>query len=364
MHRSPPSRRPLGYLLVPALLSLPGLTGPARAADSEKAKFETTDHVELQGTFYPGKKGKRSPAVLLIHGLGSNSQQEGWVKLAEALADKDYAVLSFDLRGYGASTSVDKDFWRLPINQSGFKAPARNKETISHKDFLPVYVPWLVNDIAAAKAFLDRKNDSGDCNSSSLILVGADEGATLGAMWMAAEQHRYRVTSSFPSLEWDRTSEGKNVYAAVWLTLSPNLGNRGVLTALDSWLRLAGKDKKIPMAFVYGSDDSRGEANAARFLQVIKGFDKNALPLTNKYGIKTKLTGDGLLNKGLSTTNWIVKTYLSAVGDKNAPNEWVKQDADLNGYVWVFRGGAAVMAKREKDRVPNPIPLGALGIGP
>ena len=56
--------------------------------------------------------------------------------------------------------------------------------------------PVLINDIAAVKCFLDRKNDTGACNTSSTILLGAETGATLGAIWLNAEWRRYKVVQN------------------------------------------------------------------------------------------------------------------------------------------------------------------------
>ena len=38
------------------------------------------------------------------------------------------------------------------------------------------------------------KNDDGEANSSNIIVIGAGEGATLGALWMASEWRRLSCT--------------------------------------------------------------------------------------------------------------------------------------------------------------------------
>src|SRR5262249_36874356 len=68
MHRSSLVRRPLSLLLGLALLALPQLVGPARAADKfVKVTFDTVDGVTLQGNFYTTPQGKDMPTVLLLH---------------------------------------------------------------------------------------------------------------------------------------------------------------------------------------------------------------------------------------------------------------------------------------------------------
>ena len=68
-----------------------------------------------------------------------------------------------------------------PPGVRGFNGP-NSKKLVEFKDFKTNagYFPYLINDIAAAKVFLDRKNDEGKCNTHHLVLVG-ETGAALGA---------------------------------------------------------------------------------------------------------------------------------------------------------------------------------------
>ncbi len=178
--------RPLSLLLGLALFALVSVGGTVRAADKPtKVTFDTVDGVTLQGTFWPSPKGKDEPTVLLLHKIGSDSHKDGWDDLAAKLQDKGYSVLSFDFRGHGNSTSIDPmKFWNrmYPWNlnyiQGGaFDAKGKPKESISKEKFREGYYPYLVNDISAAKMFLDERNDAGDCNSQALLLIGAEDGA-------------------------------------------------------------------------------------------------------------------------------------------------------------------------------------------
>ena len=54
---------------------------PVRAQGADRVKFETADGVELHGKFYPGK-GSKSPTVILLHNIGSNTQEDGWDRLS------------------------------------------------------------------------------------------------------------------------------------------------------------------------------------------------------------------------------------------------------------------------------------------
>src|SRR5437660_6786405 len=237
MRRMLPLRLGLGLFL--GLTLLTGLTpadaqdkkDPAKkpeekSGDFERVRFDTVDQVELHGTFYPSSKGKRSSCVLLLHALGKDSQHEGWDKLAKELQSKGYAVLSFDFRGHGKSDRVDAAFWTDTLNDMNRKlksyTPGKLKDRISFKDFPPGYYPRLVDDIAAAKVFLDRRNDAGDCNSASLVVIGAGDGAALGALWMNSEFSRYRITGDplFPAtVKRDSNPEGRGIVAAICLSI-------------------------------------------------------------------------------------------------------------------------------------------------
>jgi pimeloyl-ACP methyl ester carboxylesterase len=379
MHRS--LRRPLGLLLGLALLALLQPGGAARAADKfSKVSFETVDGVTIQGTFYPSAKGKDEPTVMLLHKIGSDSHKDGWDDLAKALNDKGYSVLSFDFRGHGASLNVDPaKFWAYSWNRDKASKTGttekggKPKESINREGFSASYLPYLVNDIAAAKLFLDDRNDAQDCNSRALILIGAEDGAALGAMWMAADWTRYSadkviVNPRNPSLSFisgvSKESEGKDQYAAIWLTMSGALGGKvSVGGALKADLRLTGRDKKIPMAFLYGKEDKEGEDHAKSLLTAIKGEGENdKLPFTAMKDVKSsKLTGSALLRKGLGTDEMIL-SYLQNLREKKVPNKWSKVDWSTTAYVYSIPGMRPIPAKEEKGKALEPIPLAALGI--
>ena len=67
----------------------------------------TVDKVELKAKFYPSTKGKEAACVLLLHALGDSSDNKEWTNFAKKLQEKGYAVLMFDFRGHGDSTTVE-----------------------------------------------------------------------------------------------------------------------------------------------------------------------------------------------------------------------------------------------------------------
>jgi len=384
-------RSSLSLVLGLALIALPQ-TGPARAADKlSKVTFDTVDGVTLQGTFYPSPKGKDEPTVLMLHKIGSDSHKDGWDSLATKLQDKGYSVLSFDFRGHGNSTSVDSTkFWdrrfypwnAMYIKGGSLDAKGKPKDSISKEGFLPGYYPYLVNDIAAAKAFLDERNDAGECNSRALLLIGAEDGGALGALWMHSEWNRFAAAQAinnpmgprFPPLirGVEKDSEGKGQYCALWLTMSTSLaGKMSVSTSVKTALREAGRDKKVPMGFLYGEKDETAQNHAKDYIHLIKGDTTAAddkLKFTLEHPVKgTKLTGSGLLRKDLDTEDMIL-TYLDRLSKKNVPHKWSKVEASGQAYVWAIGtnalGPVYRIAKEEKAKMIEPIPLVLLGITP
>src|SRR5207302_6723078 len=113
---------------------------------------------------------------------------------------------------------------------------------------------------------------SSDCNISNLILIGAEDGATLGALWLATESRRYRLIPNpqFPAMPKLNTKpEGKDVVACVWLSLSntidPERARTNVSTVLPIWLQDAARVQKLPMAFFFGKADTESANSAQRW---------------------------------------------------------------------------------------------------
>src|SRR5262245_24952521 len=152
--------------LLPAALAALALTAAARAQKPpEKVTFETVDEVKIAGKFYPSDLGVKAPCALMLHPLGGSSAHPNWEELARALQRKGYAVLSFDFRGHGDSTAVSQAFWKVTANSNAMpKAAAKKADKITQKDFPPLYLPMLANDITAARHHLDERNDAKECN--------------------------------------------------------------------------------------------------------------------------------------------------------------------------------------------------------
>jgi pimeloyl-ACP methyl ester carboxylesterase len=293
---------------------------------SEEVQFDTADKVELHGTFFPSSKAK-APCVILLHGLKGNRDQNGWKELAQVLS-KDFAVLSFDFRGHGDSTNVDSMFWNGSNNM--IKGAARKPNKITHKDFPPNYLPVLANDVTAAKRYLDRQNDAGACNSSNVIIIGAEEGAAIGALWMYAEWlHPRMIKNMFGGLTPDPTGkvEGEDIAAAIWLSIPKTLGGADVgyyLRGPNNKIR-----DKVPMVFFYGDKDQKANAAANALLAELKRSGKEKLEFTRTRAKNTNLSGAALLGKKSLGTEEEISTYLvDNVMPKRGAKAWVQRDPE------------------------------------
>lgn len=328
MHRTVPEQALAGMLAGLLAALLPSV---AAAQRSQEVRFETVDKVELKGTFYPSGGGNKSPCVLFLHKLGGFRTQDGWDDLAKVLQSRGFAVLSFDFRGHNDSTTVDPEvFWQSP-NTRVFKMGKDSKDKISSADFVNpkkkngFYVPVLVNDIEAAKNQLINQNNANNCNLSNLILVGADEGAALGSLWLWSQYQKPRWVPNvlFGGYQPDPLKkEGDDVAACVWLSM-PSLLNQ---VPVARWLTSPGTPiaEKTPMAFFFGDKDTHSQKAATSLVSALK--QGHRLPDTTKtHPIKgTKATGNELL-KGSLPTNEEIATFLKAVMEKRGNIAWEKR---------------------------------------
>jgi hypothetical protein len=345
---------PLGLcLLAVTLFTLTPQPGHTRqGGNNGPVEFETGDKVTLKGFFYPGK-GKASPTVLLLHALNEDSNKAEWIGLAKALKAKGYAVLRFDFRGHGESTSVNPGkpnldptmavpgFWDKMENK-GLKGASKRPSTIDAKMFPKEYLPILANDIQAAKAWLDTQ----DCDANNLILIGARDGATLGALWLSAQWHCFPMTVKVNEFGQKvpvpdvSSPEGKSVTAAVWLSMSSTLGSRRV--SVSGLLYTAAAEHKMPMWFLYAPLDNNAKTLAQQCVKALNTKSKKGAGSTvaaTKIDKAEKLSGSALLSPSFKTPQGIVQ-YL---GNFAPPRKLAKGRPTPEAHLWQFPAGGRVV---------------------
>jgi pimeloyl-ACP methyl ester carboxylesterase len=260
----------------------------------------------------------------MLHDLGDVGNHSGtndgasWTSLAKKLQKSGFAVLDFDFRGYGKSTTVQPAFWKAPYNNK-IKGAALKPSSIHAGDFPAWYMPVLVNDIAAARRFLDEKNDAKQCNSRNLILIGAQDGATLGALWLATEwQRRPRRQDGLNSPPF-----GQDVAAAVWLSILPTMKNsRRPEFQVDKWV--GPLRDRTPMLFLYGEEDRAASAFAVHLCEKVLKVDvPPRLKTTGAKELKSQAAGAGLLTQRSLGADEKILSYLSNIIQSRDDQDWM-----------------------------------------
>lgn len=329
----------LAFVLSPAT----GLSQDEKKVKPQKVKFDSYDGVDLHGSFYRSKKGNSAPCVLILHAMGENRSKAGWDDLAQKLLE-DYTVLSFDFRGHGDSTDVQKNFWSEQKNQQGIKGANPNKQSISYKDFGNNYWPMLVNDVVGAKRYLDKQNDANQCNSSNVLIIADRDAAAIASLFMADSWQRRTIVPLVPENQWPYA--GQDIGCMIWLSGTTALKGSN-FNVLNWFTQVSPQIKeKVPIYFLVGDTDKQRQGfydNMSKALK--KGGVKGVAALT---GVKPvdgakQLAGVDLLKPSLKTQDLISK-YLETVMDKRGEQAPQKKEVDKQLFVPVqinrFLGGS------------------------
>jgi dienelactone hydrolase len=355
-------------LLVGGVLLAGAPLGGTVAFGQEKPmspKITTVDGVKLNATFYPSAK-KNSPVVIMVHpiGEGKSSKSPEWKSMAEYLQSKDYAVITFDLRGHGDSTTVDPDiFWGTLAKKGDVLTPAqqwtrknvkqsKENDVLEVKDFIknPMYLPALCNDIAAVRAYLDRQNDMGDCNTGNIFVLGADNGATLAALWINSEWSRFKATPNpmFPKMPMiDKRAEGNDITGAVFLTIQNNLDPKRTMK-VSGLLKNACRDHGMGAVFIYGSEDAKAESFAKDLEKSLKAPKSKKHDFITAFPRTTNLGGVKLLQNGLKTEKEITDWFDSLVADRGV--EWAQREFVNTGYILRLPTGTTPQVHRKGEK--------------
>jgi len=358
----------------------------ARADDKEgKVTFKTVDGVDLHGHFYKPEKANDKPCVLLLHDFsrqkGGDSHQDDMDELADKLQKKGYPVLSFDFRGHGDSKNVAPDqFWTVRNNvmalpKSGFD-PKSPPSSIDQKNFQPAYYLHLIDDINAAKAFLDRRSLAKEVNSSNVVVIGAGQGATLGMMWVYQEYRLVRQKGSIGVRPDFDEPEGRDINACIWLSATPEI--EGVRIPIPTYLTDLERKHRVPMVFVYGKEDKSAETQALAWIRSVAPnykemaetglFNESVkdLKYTRDLAIpETKLSGGKLLTKDLPTADNVIK-YLDKFGEATSLRDARRVEIDKFPYYWIPPQGVAgqpIVAKVIQEEAIKPVNMRIIHLG-
>jgi hypothetical protein len=325
----------------------------------ENVRFRTVDHMTLAGTLYHGWKGKKGMTVLMLHDLGRNRGTPGWRRLAEAIQAEGHTVLTFDFRGHGDSTKVSTKFWAYSVNKYLPLSPEQKRLNQLEADRLPTkYLPWLIEDIAAARTYLDLRHDEpdGPVNTFNLVVIGAGKASALGSLWLATEGLRFNASDVGDKIVL-KPPEKLSVRQAAWIGMEDPLKLRPF--GVHSWLRDAHAKPMVPITFLYGEDDP----DTSNLL---------AVPIREKLGEaivlpKTRLSGQQLLDKGDSVAERI-QQYLVRTLNPLPPVGWVPRKIKTLHSYWALPVPESsevrlfITAKHPGEELLSAVPMRALQI--
>jgi alpha-beta hydrolase superfamily lysophospholipase len=203
--------------------------------------LETSDGVALATWYYePPEDAEPLATVILVHDFeGSHKTVE---PLALALQEAGCAVAVPDLRGHGASTSQDGRDADLDIRQlrkgdleliaAGAGGRLREQSAVR-------------GDLETVHAFLVSRGAAGGSAEAPLVVIGCGAGATLAALWTAADW-------AWPPLA--SGPQGQQVKALV--LVSPAWAAKGL--ALQPALGTEALKREVPVMVLAGTGDRDG----------------------------------------------------------------------------------------------------------
>jgi hypothetical protein len=336
-----------------------------RIPPAQEVTFQTADEATLHGTLYPSPVGLRGPCVLMVPEPSKTTSRKdaSWVLLAQILQKQGCSVLTFDFRGFGENRkgqdSLPPTFWNFTANKVLLNhlkhvgaAPLGNPSTLDGTQFPDAYKPWLVQDIVAARHFLDGKHDAVGLNSHNLVVIGAGEGATLACFWLGAEMSRTKNPGLPPAVAPKPKPEGRDVIAAVWIDASSRLGGDRLAVPLTQLRRQFQQEQAPRMFFLYDLK-AGGYARNRTMSDALRVRPEVLKPIEGKGAI-----GQALLNEQVTVK--AVAAMLALLLNKRELRGWESRGLRQSSYVWSL-GNKNHLAKGAFAAGPMPLPLDPLG---
>jgi hypothetical protein len=231
---------------------------------------------------------------------------------------------------------------------------------LNNRLFPPAYFPWLVQDVVAARLWLDLKHDAEEVNSANLILMAEGEAAQVAALWLATEARRYRTGGLVPGVApMASLYEARDLYGAVWIDLrapvrvSAVRGTRAdtQLTNEKSWPpMLTFYNQVVPAAKVQTQQWTR------MFRQVGRDVGGEKPVFWNPGRLLIAATSSMLSAPGVEVA---VEEYVAGLQKTHGLKAWVKRDVQSSEYVWDLGSGRSSPAKVTRGRqvLPGLAPL-------
>jgi len=264
--------------------------------------FATSDGLSLNGYWFQGNNiDKQRPDAVMMFPAPGNKVNDAWLGLAKALSEKNFSVLVFDWRGCGMN-AADTAGARIFENKTEFWTELYNrqlltpvKKTVEDKgldykiisgrgDTLYRYRDFMLNDLMAARYYLDRQNDNQKCNTNRVWMVTEKDGGQLGLSFIVSEFSRNTIYNPKKASRTEETqfkSAGKDYVGLT--TLSYASGNptaaavwRNGFQILNLLPQKEARDHlehRLAMVMVYGKKEGASASKSAIGLVGAGGTD-------------------------------------------------------------------------------------------
>lgn len=267
-------------------------TGKGDDQVPEKIEAVATDYrrntatdVPIHLTYLPGRNGKESVPVILLHMYkGDRHEMEG---LGLSLQKQGFAVFMPDLRGHGQSTTV-----------------IGSDRKLDAATLLPQHFTAMIErDMEAVKRYIVARHDAGELNVDKLCLVGAEMGSVVAVNWAAQDW-------SWNDLQGIKQS--KDVRALVLLSPLRQFKNLTIAKAL------AFPPIRDVLSFfiIVGAEDAAGVASARQIAQQLERSRPKPTKIEEKTvflqdtDLKTKLVGSKLLGEKSLGIEGVIAEFL------------------------------------------------------
>jgi hypothetical protein len=162
----------------------------------------------------------------------------------------------------------------------GQKLVPNTIKDLKKEKFSPQYYPFLVNDLTAARRFLDEQNDASQCNSGRVFVVAEQSICPLVMLWISTEFERYGFGPKTKLEAAENTCAGEDLCGVIFLSWTGGGGvgqsqalrtadkvmSDRVLGNAESPIVLSQIKKKVAMAFIYSKEDKASAAEARTWL--------------------------------------------------------------------------------------------------
>ena len=301
-------------VVTPAVKPAPKVDEKARDELRERTVgISTSDGLSLNGYWFQGTAAdKNAPDAVLMFPAPGNKVTDAWIGLAKKLSEKNFSVLLFDWRGCGMNDTAsagarilaDKEaFWRETYNQRLLKPQRPYEERgldyrsiVGKSDGRLYYRDFMLNDLMAARFYLDKMNDNGKCNTNRVWIVTEKDGGPVALAFIASEFNRntvYQNKTNLLDTSVQVKGAGKDYVGLTCLSYGSGGFMSGTASAIwgNAFKQLSGPvareardhlEHRLAMVMVYGKKEGASGSRSA-FSRVWAGGDEDALKRDYKY---------------------------------------------------------------------------------